>query len=61
MERRFILNKSNAKLMGVAAGTADYLRVDPLFVRLAIIMAVLLTGPVAAFLYLATGFLAADR
>lgn len=61
MERRFLLNKRDAKLMGVAAGLGDSLRTDPLVIRLAIVLAVLLTGPVAIVLYIAAGLLAAER
>ena len=61
MERRFTLNRQNAKLMGVAAGLADYTDTDPLLVRLGIVLAVLLTGPVALVLYFVTGWLASER
>ncbi|WP_300973316.1 PspC domain-containing protein [Sphingomonas sp. LHG3406-1] len=58
---RFILNKQDAKLMGVAAGLADMTGTDALVFRLAIILAVLVTGPVAIVLYIAAGLLAASR
>ena len=61
MDRRFILNQQDAKLMGVAAGLADYTGTDPLLVRLAIILAVLVTGPIAIILYIAAGLLAANQ
>lgn len=61
MDKRFVLNRSNAKLMGVAAGIADYTGVDALMVRLGLILAVLLTGPAAVILYIAAGWLASDR
>lgn len=61
MDRRFILNRDDAKLMGVAAGLADYTGTDPLLVRLAIIFAVLVTGPIAIVLYIAAGLLAANQ
>mgnify|MGYP003340151657 CR=1 FL=1 len=61
MDRRFILNREDAKLMGVAAGLADYTGTDPLLVRLAIIFAVLVTGPIAIVLYIAAGLLAANQ
>jgi phage shock protein C len=60
VERRFSLNKSDAKVMGVAAGLADMTGVDPLIVRLAIILAVMVTGPIALVLYIAAGLLAPD-
>ncbi|GAA3998499.1 PspC domain-containing protein [Sphingomonas humi] len=58
MNRRFVLNRTDAKLMGVGAGIADMTGIDPLVVRLAIILAVMLTGPVAIVLYIAAGLLA---
>jgi phage shock protein C len=61
MDRRFVLNRRNAKIMGVGAGLADYTGVDPLIVRLGLVLAVLLTGPAAIFLYVIAGWLASDR
>jgi len=61
MTNRFLLNRRDGKLMGVAAGVSDYTGVDPLLVRLGFIAAVLLTGPVMLVLYLAAGLLAAER
>lgn len=61
MPQKFLLNRRDAKLMGVGAGIADHLNVDPLIVRLALVLAVLLTGPVAILLYIITGWLASDR
>jgi phage shock protein C len=58
MNRRFVLNRTDAKLMGVGAGLADMTGTDPLVIRLLIILAVLVTGPVAAILYVAAGMLA---
>jgi len=61
MNGRFILNRRDAKVMGVAAGLADWLDIDVLIVRLGLIVATLITGPVAILLYILTGWLAADR
>jgi phage shock protein C len=47
--------------MGVCAGLADWLKIDVLAVRLATIVAVLVTGPVSILLYILTGWLAADK
>jgi phage shock protein C len=55
---RFIVNRREAKIMGVGAGIADAIQVDPLLVRLGLIALVLVTGPVAILFYLAAGFLA---
>ncbi|HEX5006994.1 MAG TPA: PspC domain-containing protein [Hyphomonadaceae bacterium] len=61
MDNRFLINRRDAKIMGVAAGIADYTGVDPLIIRLALVAALLLTGPVVLLLYLVTGWLAAER
>ena len=57
---RFIINRSRGKLMGVAAGLADWLKVDVLIVRLAILAGFLITGPIAVLFYVLTGWLASD-
>ncbi len=61
MNGRYVLNKPEGKLMGVAAGIADYTGVDPLLIRLGLVAALLLTGPVVILFYVLTGWLAADR
>ncbi len=61
MNGRFLLNREQGKIMGVAAGLADYTGVDPLIYRLALVAALLLTGPVVVLFYLLTGWLASDR
>jgi phage shock protein C len=61
VDNRFLINRRDAKIMGVAAGIADYTGVDPLIIRLALVAALLLTGPVVLLLYLVTGWLAAER
>lgn len=61
MSRKFLINRQDAKLMGVGAGLADYRGLDPLLVRLGLVMAVLVTGPVAILFYILTGWLASDR
>ena len=61
MNGRFVLNRQDAKIMGVGAGLADYTGVDPLIIRLAFVAAVLITGPIAILFYLLTGWLANDR
>ena len=60
MNGRFILNPARAKVMGVCSGLADWLEVDVLIVRLGVIVATLMTGPIAVLLYILTGWLAAD-
>lgn len=58
---KFTLNRRDAKIMGVGAGIADATGVDPLLVRLGLVLAVLMTGPIAVILYVVTGWLASDR
>jgi phage shock protein C len=58
MNGRFLLNKSDAKVMGVAAGVADYTGIDPTIVRLGMVAATLITGPVMILFYVLTGLLA---
>ena len=60
MNGRYILNPAKGKVMGVCSGLADWLGVDFLIVRLGVIIATLVTGPVAILLYILTGWLAAD-
>jgi phage shock protein C len=58
---RFLTNRRDGKIMGVAAGIADYSGVDVTLIRVALVAALLLTGPVVFFLYLITALVAADR
>ena len=57
---KFYLDKKHGKVMGVCAGLADWLNVDVLIVRLGVVLATLITGPVAVLLYILTGWLASD-
>jgi phage shock protein C len=61
MNGRFLINRRDAKVMGVAAGLADYTGIDPLLIRLAFVAATLVTGPVMIFFYLLAGWLAPER
>ena len=61
MNGRFLLNRQDAKVMGVAAGLGDWTGIDPLVIRLAMVAATLITGPVMILLYIVTGWLASDR
>ena len=61
MNQRFVLNRSQGKVMGVAAGLADWTGIDVLLVRLGLVAALLITGPVVILFYLLTGWLASDR
>ena len=61
MNGRFLINRRDAKVMGVAAGIADYTDIDPTMVRLGLIALTLLTGPVTIFFYIVTGLLAPQQ
>ncbi len=61
MNGRFLINRRDAKIMGVAAGLGDWTGVDPLAIRLGFVVATLITGPVMILLYVLTGWLASDR
>ena len=61
MNSRFLLNRSEGKVMGVAAGLADWTGVDALLIRLGLVAALLITGPVVILFYVLTGWLASDR
>ena len=61
MSNRFLINRQEGKVMGVAAGLADYSGIDPLVVRLGFVALVLLTGPVMILFYVLAGLLAPAR
>jgi phage shock protein C len=50
MNQRFLLNREQGKVMGVAAGLADLTGIDAIVFRLALIIATLVTGPVMILL-----------
>ena len=61
MNGRFVVNRTQGKVMGVAAGLADWTGIDALLIRLGMVAALLLTGPVVILFYVLTGWLASDR
>ena len=61
MNGRFVLNREQGKVLGVASGIADWTGVDVLIVRLGLVAVTLMTGPIAILFYILTGWLAADR
>ena len=61
MNGRFVLNRTRGKVMGVAAGLADWTGIDALLIRLGMVAALLLTGPVVILFYVLTGWLASDH
>lgn len=58
MNGRFLINRSDARVLGVAAGLADYTGFDATVIRVGLIAATLITGPVMILLYLLAGWLA---
>jgi len=58
MNGRFLVNRGDAKIMGVAAGLADYTGLDATIIRLGFIAATLITGPVMILFYVLAGLLA---
>ena len=58
MNGRFLVNRRDAKVMGVGAGLADYTGIDPLIIRLGFVAATLITGPVMILFYILAGLLA---
>jgi len=61
MNGRFLINRGDAKVMGVAAGLSDFTGIDPTIVRLGFVALALMTGPVMIFFYVVTGLLAPHR
>ena len=61
MNGRFVLNREQGKVMGVAAGLSNYTGVDVLLIRLGLVALTLITGPLMILFYVLTGWLAADR
>ena len=61
MNGRYVLNREQGKVMGVAAGLADHTGVDVLLIRLGLVALTLITGPLMILFYVLTGWLASDR
>ena len=61
MNGRFMINRGDAKVMGVAAVFADYTGVDVTIIRLGVIAATLLAGPLMILFYVIAGLLALAR
>ncbi len=58
MNGNFALDKTNARLMGVCAGFANWTDVDPMLVRICMILTSIFVAPVMILLYLIVGFIA---
>ena len=61
MTNRFMINRNDGKVVGVAAGIADYSGVDPTIVRLGLVALTLIAGPFTLLFYVLTGLLAPAR
>lgn len=57
---RFYLDKRKARLLGVCSGIADFFGVDPLWVRVGVVLGAFATGWLI-LAYLAIGFLAEPK
>ena len=58
---RFLVNREQGKIMGVAAGLADYSGVDVLIIRLALVAGLIFISPLVLLFYVLTGWLAGSR
>ena len=56
--RRFRLDKRDGKIMGVAAGIADYAGMNTAMVRIGFVVGALISFGTAALIYLAIGLIA---
>lgn len=54
----FRLNKMDGKVMGVCAGISDHFDIDVTLVRVAMVLALILTFPLVGFAYLAVAMVA---
>ena len=61
MNGRFVINREQGKVMGIAAGLADYTGVDVLLIRLGLVALTLITGPLVILFYVLAGWLGNDR
>lgn len=58
MDRKFLLDKQDGKVMGVSAGMADYFGFDVTLVRLAWIVGFFISAGTALLAYVITGLVA---
>jgi len=61
MTRRFALDRSNGKMMGVCAGLARACDFDPTLIRVGAVASLFVLGPVAILLYFVTGWIAPNQ
>jgi phage shock protein C len=58
MNSHYALDKGNAKLLGVCAGFARWMDVDPTLTRVTLVLLTLVIGPIALLAYMLTAWLA---
>ncbi|WP_353217143.1 PspC domain-containing protein [Sandarakinorhabdus sp.] len=58
MKRQFLVNKTEAKIMGVCAGIANYFNIDATLVRIGFVAAALFGFGTPVILYLLIAFIA---
>lgn len=58
---QFHLDKANAKLAGVCSGLADYTNVDPLIVRIAVVLLTLMISPITIPIYIVAAIAAEKK
>lgn len=61
MTNRFLLDRGNAKMMGVCAGLSRTTGVDVTLLRLATVLSLFVLGPLTIILYLVAGWIAPDQ
>ena len=58
MDSPYLLDKGNAKLLGVCAGFARWLDLDPTLTRVTLVLLAIFLGPIAVLAYLLTALIA---
>ncbi|HYI41948.1 MAG TPA: PspC domain-containing protein [Allosphingosinicella sp.] len=61
MKKRFYLDKANGKVFGVCSGLANHMNWDPTFVRVAVVLATLVSFPWGIVAYAAVAFIGRTR
>ena len=61
MTNRFLLDRTNGKMMGVCAGLSRTAGVDVTLVRLLTVLSLFVLGPLTILLYLVAGWVAPDQ
>ena len=60
MTNRFVLDRPNAKAMGVCSGLARMSGVDVTLLRLGVVLSLVVLGPLTILFYLLAGWIAPD-